>query len=322
MTHECHETSSLNAALDMFNIFGFQYSKDKLEKFSDVTELLGVELNLKAVSSGFIHVQNKKSRIEETVSFLNQMLNDRSFRIDEMPSKLGKLQYAEAQLWGRAGRLALADMRSIVAQGQKLVQLDDRVVKAVELLKHKLSSGKPRTLRVSCKTKPVLIFTDGSLEYPEGKAEANIGGVCILPSGHTEVFGARVSNELLDVWTEGGEKEHVIGLVELYAVLVAMKRWSEYISSQRVIIFVDNWPAVDSLVKGVSSQPTWRDLLMIFETLDEEQQSLHWIARVPSPSNPADPPSRSSLSELDFLRPFEVCQCQCPVTGKTLQKIV
>ena len=68
-------------------------------------------------------------------------------------------------------------------------------------------------------------------------------------------------------------------------MLVPVKRWAAHMSFQRVLIFVDNWPAVDSLEKGVTTQRTWRDLLMILEFLDEEQQSLHWIARVPSASN-------------------------------------
>jgi hypothetical protein len=85
---------------------------------------------------------------------------------------------------------------------------------------------------------------------------ANIGGVCILPDGETEIFGAAVPPELIHVWTEGGEKEHVIGLVELYAVLFAMHLWTSHISGERLLIFVDNWPVVDALVKGVSGQPT------------------------------------------------------------------
>ena len=88
MTHECHETSAMNAALGLFDVFGFQYSKDKLNGFSQCSELLGVELNLEAVSSGCIKVQNKKSRVEETVSFLNQMLLDKNVIVNEMPSKL------------------------------------------------------------------------------------------------------------------------------------------------------------------------------------------------------------------------------------------
>lgn len=106
---------------------------------SDCTELLGVELNLRDVNSGHIKVQNKQSRIEETVQFLDKMIEDQCIAVDQMPSKLGKLQYAEAQLWGRAGRLALADIR-YAALGRGKVTLDGRACKAVELLKSKLLS--------------------------------------------------------------------------------------------------------------------------------------------------------------------------------------
>ena len=322
LTHECHEKSSLHAALEMLDIFGFLYSKDKLADFSDCTELLGVELNLRSVHSGHIKVQNKQSRIEETVKFLNDMINEQCITVDQMPSKLGKLQYAETQLWGRAGRLALADIRHAATSGKDRVALDNRTCKAVELLREKLLSGRPRTISVSKKKRPVVIFTDGSLEYDEGRHVTGIGGVCILPNGHVEIFGATVPSELLDIWTNDGEKDHVIGLIELYAVLTALHTWSRYITSERVVVFVDNWPAVDALVKGVSTQPEWRDLLMIFEILDEKQQSLHWFARVPSASNPADPPSRGVLSGLDFLRPFVICDSFCPVTNKCLMQTV
>ena len=322
LTHECHEKSSLHAALELFDVFGFLYSKDKLAGFSDCTELLGVELNLQSVDSGHIKVQNKQSRIEETVQFLDKMIEERYIAVDQMPSKLGKLQYAEAQLWGRAGRLALVDIRHAASLGKVTVELDGRACKAVELLRSKLLSGRPRTISVSKKKMPVVIFTDGSLEYDNGKHVTGIGGVCILPSGHVEIFGAAVPQEILDDWTENDDKDHVIGLIELYAVLTALHTWSRHITLERVVVFVDNWPAVDALVKGVSTQRTWRDLLMTFETLDEKQQSLHWFARVPSSSNPADPPSRGTLSGLDFLKPFVVCESFCPVTNKPLMQIV
>ena len=98
-------------------------------------------------------------------------------------------------------------------------------------------------MRISKKNKPVILFTDGSLETEHGRAVARIGGVCISTEG-TFVFGAEAPNELLNVWREGGEKEHVIGLVELYAVLVAMNTWSHLITGERLLIFVDNWPVL------------------------------------------------------------------------------
>ena len=321
LTHECHEKSSLNAALNLFELFGFQYSKDKLSPFSEKTELLGVEIDTSDVLGGFVKVRNKQSRVDEIVCFLEKMLSDKVFLVDEMPSKLGKLQFAETQLWGRSGRLALADIRSTVLGGQKKVPVDQRSCDAIELLRAKLSCGRPRSLRVSMKKRPVLIFTDGSLEYEDGKPIAKIGGVCITPNA-TSVFGATVPESLMRAWSEDGAKEHVIGLVELYGVLVALNTWNDLICNERILIFVDNWPVVDALVKGTSSQATWRDMLMVFEKLDEKQQSLHWVGRVPSSSNPADPPSRGTLDSISFLRPFSIINAVCPITKECLKSDV
>ena len=321
LTHECHEKSSLNTALSLFDLFGFKYSEDKLTPFADNTELLGVQIDTGCITDGFVKVHNKQSRVEETVGFLNKMLADKMFYMDELPSKLGKLQFAETQLWGRSGRLALADIRSSTVSGQKQVPIDDRSCAAVELLRTKLSSGKPRTLKVRKKKKPILVYTDGSLEYEQGRPVARIGGVCIA-TDITQVFGMEVPESLLHAWTEGGEKEHVIGLVEMYGVLVALNTWDHLVSGERLLIFVDNWPVVDALVKGTSGQATWRDMLMVFEKMDERQQTLHWICRVPSSSNPADPPSRGTLETISFLKPFEICDGLCPITNKCLRSDV
>eukprot|EP00435_Cladocopium_sp_Y103_P006857 s546_g2.t1 len=233
----------------------------------------------------------------------------------------GKIMDAE-YFFGTKSWLALADMRELLRGGSNSVSLDERTCKAVELLKEKLSLGRPRTLRITKKKKPIVLFTDGSLEYEDGLPVARIGGVCLLTDGTNLVFGAEVSSDLLQSWTEGGDKEHVIGLVEMYAVLVALNTWADKFAGERILLFVDNWPVVDALVKGVSTQSTWRDLLMVFEVMDEKHQSLHWVGRVPSASNPADPPSRGTLEGLEFLGELMITECYCPISNKQLKRIV
>ena len=61
---------------------------------------------------------------------------------------------------------------------------------------------------------------------------------------------------------------------------------------------------------------------MVFESMDEQQQSLHWIGRVPSSSNPADPLSRGTLAGIEFLRPFTIRDCHCPISSFPLKGIV
>ena len=49
------------------------------------------------------------------------------------------------------------------------------------------------------------------------------------------VFGCKVPPKLVAQWSEG--RKHIIGQVELYAVVLARTLWSHYINSERCIFF-------------------------------------------------------------------------------------
>lgn len=321
ITHECHRRSSFQSALSLFKLFGFPVSTDKLADFDTTAEVLGVELDVKDAHAGTIRVKNKQSRIDELVQFLDTVLTRGYLKPSEMPSKLGKLQFAEAQIWGRGGRLALADLRELSASSRNNVSLDNRTVRAVGIFKDKLSCGDPRTLNVSQKTKLFLIFTDGSLEYNDKLPPGRIGAVCIRPDGATMVFGADVPSDVLEKFKSDG-KEHVIGLIELYAVACAFSTWADCLKGQRVILFIDSWPVCDTAIRGNSREATWRDLLMELELIDEYTRALMWICRAPSKSNPADGPSRATLSEINFLAPLKICLAFCPMVRRELRSIL
>jgi hypothetical protein len=258
--------------------------------------------------------------VEELNDALLGILNAKFVIPTSLPSILGKLQYADSHVWGRAGRLALADLRELGHTSPAKVLLEESQLKAFETLRCRLCSGRPKTFLADDVEKPVLIFTDGALEYEGDVAKATIGGVSLKPDGACEVFGSKVPDSVLTAWQDGG-KTHVIGLVELYACVVSLLHWKPDVSSRRVILFVDNWPALDVLVKGTSLQPEWRDLLLLLEDPLEDNFML-WIARVPSASNVADHPSRGSLKELEFLKPYKCIEPACPVTKLPLQSIV
>ena len=318
VSHSMHEQSSMTSSLALLELLGFAYSEDKLQPFQEVTEMLGVELDLRETGQGRVKVRNKLSRTKEMNDILTDILESGKMKVAQLPSALGKLQFAEAQLWGRSGRLALADLRELEKFDQKLARLDERALSAVTRLQKKLSNGKPRTLFISKRSPPFLLFTDGALEYDsQGNGIAGIGAILICPDSSVFVFGSQVTDNVLKSW-QVNEKEHVVGLVELYAVAVAFQTWEDKLKDQRVICFTDSWPVFDVVVKGNSTKPEWRDLLLIIEDLDERSPMLLWMARVPSKSNPADAPSRFAVHDIDFLRPFEVCKPVCPITGKRL----
>ena len=254
LSHVMHESSTMATALSLFDLLSFQYSKDKLQPFSDKTEMLGVELDLTDVKNGNIRirVRNKASRSIELCEVLHRILETKKVIVKELPSTIGKLQFAEGQLWGRAGRLALSELRRHEKSGDKEAALDDRSVDASRLLFEKLKDGKPRTIQISPKAKPFLLFTDGALEYDaNGKPIAGIGAVLMCPDGSNLVFGTKVPDRILQAWQTDG-KTHVVGFVELYAAIAAFKTWAGTLKNQRVICFTDSWPVLDVLVKGNS----------------------------------------------------------------------
>ena len=134
----------------------------------------------------------------------------------------------------------------------------------------------------------------------------------------TFYFACAISLSIVQNWEALG-KRHLIGPVEMYAVLCARSAWSGYMDSHRVTIYVDHSGVLASLVKGSSRDPLWRQLLLLFEQLDE-RATLPWFGRVPSLSNPSDPPSRGKSTfpvrgRLERVRPV------CPVEGIATQDL-
>ena len=95
------------------------------------------------------------------------------------------------------------------------------------------------------------------------------------------------------------DKKTVIFEAELLAVLIAIKTWSGFIASQQAVCYIDNNSARDVSISGVARNACAMQLLE--ELLSEEMRcsSYIWFARVPSPSNPSDGPSRGDLSMVE-----------------------
>ena len=321
ISHALHTSSTLACAKGLMGLLGFVYSEEKLADFDYTAEILGVVLDLREASKGRIAISNKPSRIGELRDALDEILSVGQVIPNKLPSVLGKLQYADSHVWGRSGRLALADLREIGHTSPMTVRLDATQMGAFRVLRERLCSGRPKVFRADVVERPTILFTDGALEYNhDGSPHGTVGAVAFLPDGIIEVFGAEVPSEVLDMWQSGG-KTHVIGLIELYACVVALVHWRNLFSTRRVILFVDNWPALDVMVKGTSLQDDWRRLLLLLEDPCHDDAML-WVARVPSSSNVADHPSRGDLRALSFLGPYKCVAPLCPFSCTPLKSIV
>lgn len=293
---------------------GVQVAEDKDVDFSMTTDLLGVTVDLSDELLDEVRVCNKLERKKDLSKALGEIIHSRRINPMQIPSLFGRLQFAESQILGRAGGLALKFLRKLENMNVRSVELEDEQVQMFSFLQKRLNHSKPRCITTSSETLPTLVFTDGAYE-PGGDSEglvgtASIGGVIYYHDGlqyHCRAFGCILPRSLVEKWAKTG-KRHLIGQTELYAVVIARLVWSNYIDNKRCIFFIDHGGVMSACIKGNAKDLSWRTLLLKMEEHDELAPVIGWFTRVPSASNIADGPSRGKFDELKhFIRDHPVC---------------
>lgn len=151
---------------------------------------------------------------------------------------------------------------------------------------------------------PCIVFTDGA--YEDGVATA--GAIVISPrASQAYVLSFQVPAELTDHWKRDGH-EQVISQAELLPILLVKKQMRWALQDARVLYFIDNEGVKEALISGTTRSQASRDMLVECMIEDSQSNSLPWYARIASPSNLADAPSRLSLSEVEAL--FEVVKIE------------
>ena len=316
------EASTLSAARAMLQLLGFEFAEDKLEDPATVAGMLGVELDLEECHKGIIKVRNKQNRVEELKTAFSEICREGVFVPAQLPPLLGRMQFADLQIAGRSGKLVMADLRAHGTTSRVPVKISESEKLALQMLDDRLTSGIPRILNANAIQRPFVIFTDGALEYEDDEqksAIATIGIVAIDPAGRACAAGSKVPQAVVKK-LQGEDKTHIIGLIEMYACICAIYNFADVLRGQKFILFVDNYPAQDCIIKGSSSDHTWRELLLVLERIDQQVSSYMWVSRVPSESNISDCPSRGSLKEVkDIFPEVSVKDVKCPMSGFMLE---
>ncbi|CAE7661920.1 bath-40, partial [Symbiodinium necroappetens] len=306
----------------VLDLLGFTWAKDKDEAFSPCADLLGVRLAMATSGPAAVTLSNKPSRVEDLRDAINKVISDGVLKPREAASVVGRLQFAETQLLGRAGRLAMADIRWI-ERAHHDVKLDDFDKNVLRMLASRVASGRPRVLTATTSAARALVFTDGACEGEEGNQQLTVGGVMYFWTGRvwcTRWFSGFVPGELAGSWRAAG-KRHLIGPTELYAVIVARHVWGRFLDKTRSMFFIDHAGVLSSCIKGTSRDSEWMKLLLAFEEIDAREPSLTWYARVPSQSNPSDSPSRGS-SDFPTFGSVTCDEASCPILKCSLRAVV
>ena len=162
-------------------LLGVTVAEDKDASFSDKTDLLGVTLDLSDDIMGEVRVCNKPDRKKDLSQALDNIITSGKINPLEIPTLFGRLQFAESQILGRAGGLAMKTLRKLEALRCKSVDISDEQKLMFSFLKSRLNHSRPRSISTKPYSPPALVFTDGAYE-PSGDSEdtvgvASIGGV-------------------------------------------------------------------------------------------------------------------------------------------------
>lgn len=283
----------------MFKVTGwiFAESGKKCVPFSDTCEALGVLFTMCNSENPVCLISNTERRIAEICEELDRVLVEKKLSVNLAQRLRGRLQFAEAQIFGRCGKRCLAVL-SAFASGRKR-KLDDNDTFFLEAFKAMMKSGRPRLIK-RANYSVAAIFIDVCYERESRDWICGLGGVLVLPHTTQRRF---FSLELTDEQRKQlGElrKKQIIFEAETLSAILAAHFWLDACAECKCVLMVDNEGTKFSLIKGLSENPTVNIMCRQFAQLEVDKQVMMWISRVPSYSNIADAPSRGDRSALDL----------------------
>ena len=281
------------AALQFFRLLGWAVSTgDKDLPFAEKFKALGVEIDCAAWQAGKVYFANTEKRVKELAETIDDVL--RTGRLTKQAALVlrGRMQFAKAQLWGRAARLCL---NAVTAHAYSALgdTIGEHTASLLRVFRGHLSSARPREITVHWNV-PYFLFTDASFSPEDASWPGGLGGVLVNSKGEqVSAFSFMLRPE--DLAALGyPEKSTVIFEAELLALLVSFMLWKKFLKGHPCVAYVDNNSTRDVCISGSARTYPGSGLVAQVLAVEDSQGILPWFARVPSESNIADGPSRGS----------------------------
>ena len=196
----------------------------------------------------------------------------------------GRMQFAKAQIWGRASKLCLNAVTSHAYQSVSGA-LDAHTLESLMFFRECLKNARPREITTLWDV-PYFVFTDASFNPEEEQ----------WPCGLVDHKGLQVSAFSLpllptDLLALGyPEKSTVIFEAELLALIVALI--VKLLRHRPCVAYIDNNSTRDVSISGTARTQPGKSLVALLLETEDSGGILAWYTRVPSSSNIADAPSR------------------------------
>ena len=284
-------------ASQFFKLLGWGVSEgDKDLPFATKFKALGIEIDLSEWSSGVAKFANTSKRAAELTATIDSILVTSSLPHQAALALRGRMQFAHAQLWGRASKMCLNAVTAHAYSGDGSA-IGAHLASCLNIFKQSLENSRPREISVWWDV-PFYLFTDASFE-PENKDwPCGIGGVLIGPDG-SQISAVSFSLDAHDLEKLGyPTRSTVIFEVELLALIVCFKVWKRYLQHRPCVMYIDNNATRDVSISGRARTAPASNLVIELLTLEDRNCTNTWFARVPSASNIADGPSRNDLTHI------------------------
>jgi hypothetical protein len=312
LTPSSIQSSSEACANILTKLMGWRVADGEKEvEWAECFHALGVTFNLENISMAASTVGNKKGRVEALIPILESFISSGKASTKEIESVRGKLQYVDAQVFGRTLKAAMSALDRNRGHGKTFVDID---LSKLRWIIDWLLNSTPRLISPSSVCEPLLLFTDGACEGYLGNEEITTSCGAVLLDRRDRlalVFGFRVNSNLQEEWiTNGCGKRQLVTEAELLPVLVARKLWADRLAGAKLFVYVDSNPAKYSLIRGISESLACSNIIRAISIHDAASMTWAWYSRVPTRSNVADGPSR--LRFPDQVGNFRVQICEAP----------
>ena len=289
-----------------FTLLGWAYAKDgaKSQAYSESFSALGVCFVLSNMHLGRVTICNTEKRIRQLLESIRGFLASGTMTVQEALKLRGQLQFACGQVLGRQFRIFLNTLTDY-AYGDHPPTLPPMCIAALENFSWMLEFAGPRAINVDSQ-KPLFIFTDACYN-PHDDWVCGIGGMLFnsrgqLLAGFSHELEARDRAQLGE-----GSCDTIIMAAEFVAVSCATLTWRDQLRNAPVVLFIDNNSCRDVLISAKGRSPLMRKLLSHYLKNEHEVGFTPWVARVPSPSNCSDAPSRRKFSRITWKNQSVAC---------------
>ena len=125
-----------------------------------------------------------------------------------------------------------------------------------------------------------------------------IGCVLVNPSGTPVRFMQEVPDDPLLKALGHNEKGAIIFEAEMFALLLALRRWQAHFSGRQLVAYVDNDAVRCAVASSSGHHGVTKRMIKKINEIEDDSGALLWIARVPTKSNISDDPSRGDSKAL------------------------